>query len=182
MLTELEITVDLWKLPDQILNMSGQLHTVMDTIFEYFINTLWLLPLKFLFIHQRSSNKLFDLFFFCQGSCRRFTRVCGNFESRTWSKQKEGESSQGKKCILTNQTATVEDNSLLLQQWLQCTYHYFDLTEESGHWYGWSERRGSGESNSSHETSCGETSGREWSVKEDCWSRRPSVWWSVKGK
>lgn len=60
MLTELEITVDLWKLPDQILNMSGQLQTVMDTIFEYFINTL--LPLKFLFIHQRSSNKLFDLY------------------------------------------------------------------------------------------------------------------------
>ena len=58
----------------------------------------------------------------------------------------------------------------------------FISSEEPGYRYGWSECGGPGASHSSHETSCRKTSRREWSVKENCRSRRSSIWRGVKRK
>ena len=55
-------------------------------------------------------------------------------------------------------------------------------SEEPGYWYGWSECRGPGASNSSHEASRRKTARRKWSVKENCGSRRTSIWRGVKRK
>ena len=55
-------------------------------------------------------------------------------------------------------------------------------SEEPGYWYGWSECRGPGASDSSHEASRRKTARRKWSVKENCGSRRTSIWRGVKRK
>lgn len=55
-------------------------------------------------------------------------------------------------------------------------------SEKPGYWYGWSECGGPGASDSSHEASRRKTSRRKWSVKENCGSRRTSIWRGVKRK